>query len=127
MLVRASTRLLARRFATDAKPVGPRISTAQRHMLDLNGDGKVDFDDVRYAVSQVSQDRQGKIWAAVFGTMFFAAYGGLNLFSRLQGERPEEEKFFKWGGVYSRFFPEAGKEVSAKWGVKLTGPGGKEA
>ena len=34
-------------------------------------------------------------------------------------------RFFKWGGIYSRFHPEAGGEVAKKWGVKLTGPNAK--
>ena len=65
-------------------------------------------------------DRQSKVWAAVFGTMFFAAYGGLSIFGRFGREVTEDEKHFKWGGVYSRFFPETGREVAAKWGTKLS-------
>ena len=36
-------------------------------------------------------------------------------------------RFFKWGGIYSRFHPEAGTEVGKKWGVKLTKPNEKGA
>lgn len=36
-------------------------------------------------------------------------------------------RFFKWGGIYSRFHPEAGAEVGKKWGVKLTKPNEKGA
>ena len=92
-------------------------------MFDLNGDGKVDMQDVRCAVQ--SMDGKAKVWAAFMGLSLFSAFGGLSLFSRMSAAMPEDQKFFKWGGVYSRFNPEAGKEAAAKWGVKLTKPNPK--
>lgn len=127
-----------RKATADLKPA------AVLNPFDVNGDGKVDFDDVKFVMSEAKKklaakgDRQGKYWAAIFGTAFFVAYGGLQgvgtwghrLKLKLNGEdtyqtgagRASSEKFFKWGGVYSRFHPETGSEVSAKWGVKLSGP-----
>merc|ERR1719473_2450332 len=123
MLRRVASTSLVRRCATDAKVANPlRMSTHQKHMLDLNGDGKIDFDDVKFAANKVWQAR---FWAVAAGTMFFAAFGGLNLFSRLSNPVKQDQKFFKWGGIYSRFHPEAGAEVSAKWGVGLSGPNPK--
>ena len=68
-------------------------------------------DDVKYAVNNVRASRQAKFWGAVAFTGFFAAFGGLNLFSQMSKPMPADQKFFKWGGIYSRFHPEAGEEV----------------
>ena len=125
MLSRVVNRSFVRSFAAEAKAT--RMSPATRHLLDLNGDGKVDFDDVKYVVNNVRASRQAKFWGAVAFTGFFAAFGGLNLFSQMSKPMPADQKFFKWGGIYSRFHPEAGEEVGKKWGVKLTKPNEKGA
>merc|ERR1711988_1609420 len=89
----------------------------------------VDFGDVKYAAQNVYKnvDGQAKFWAVVFGGAFFTAYGGLNCFSS-KGEhpnRPADQKFFKWGGIYSRFHPEVGCEVGreAEWHEREEGEG----
>lgn len=121
MLRRVSTR---RVFARCFQDSAPRQTTAQvrtsTSMFDVNGDGKVDMEDVRCAMQNMqSMDRKAKVWAAFIGVSLFSAFGGLSLFSRMSSAVPSDQKFFKWGGVYSRFHPEAGKEAAAKWGVKL--------